>query len=64
MKVSLCREADRKDEKEVSRVYILIGETEYKISEDKFRNLILNKSNDEDSSIYVTPQYSNEIRIK
>lgn len=47
---------------EVPQVKIIIGEKEFRISVNKFDELVINKSYD-DSSLYITPSVSNEIRI-
>lgn len=39
------------------------NDNEFRITEDNFGNLVLNKYGGEDSSIHITPSVSNEIRI-
>lgn len=53
------------DTTECRHVKITIGDKQFKISQDKFDNLVVNKVTYDDSegSISVKPSYSNEIRI-
>lgn len=50
---------------EVRHITIYSGETEFKISVNKFGKLIINKQQygDGESAIQITPSVSNEIRI-
>lgn len=49
---------------EARKIKITVGETEYRISVNKFDELVINKhSFDDSSSITIMPSVSNEIRI-
>ncbi len=62
MKISLDR---NQDTIEVSNVTVLVGEVGFKISVNKFDELVINKIqyHDGESSIIIKPSVSNEIRI-
>jgi len=50
-------------ELKTTKTVVIIGDSDFRISVDKFDNLVINKYGGEDSSIYITPSVSNEIRI-
>jgi len=62
MKVQINRE---NEVKEFNYLTVLIGDKEFRISEDKFGNLIINKQayGTEDGAIVIRPNVQNEVRI-
>lgn len=55
---------NNEEHQEARKIKITIGETEYRISVNKFDELVINKhSFDDTSSITIMPSVSNEIRI-
>ncbi len=65
MKVSTKRDFSRDPIfEEVGQVTIQIGETRYRIEDNKEGGLCINKVDFNDSSIQITPRVSNEIFVK
>lgn len=46
-----------------SKIIIKIGDNDFRISVNKFDDLIINKYGGVDGSIHITPSVSNEIQI-
>lgn len=62
MKISIDR---NKNVADVSYVTVIVGDVEFKISVNKFDELIINKMQykDGESAIIIKPSVSNEIRL-
>jgi len=61
MKVKLERQGE---EVEVKNIFISIGEKGFKLTENNFGELVLNKhTDDENGGLIIMPSVSNEIRI-
>lgn len=63
MKIKIAR--DQEEPTEVQYLKIVQGDTEFRITENKFGELVINKYSHEDSSsINIQPIMSNEIILK
>jgi len=62
MEINLNREDDNTT---VSSLIVIAGNNEFKISVDKFNNMVVNKiyGSGDDGCIHITPSVSNEIKI-
>lgn len=49
---------------DTNRIVISIGETEFRISENKLGELVVNKHSYDNTTMQILPQVSNEIILK
>jgi hypothetical protein len=61
MKVQLKRDGE---EIEVKNLFVIIGETRYRLTETNQNELEINKHDLDDTSISISPCYANQIKIK